>query len=758
MTTLTPNQTLPAPSAAPGVTDEYGRPVEAYEGSNYLTAGKGVMSWLLTLDHKRIGLLYMFTVLTFFLVGGIFAIILRTELIAPGATLTLGDASDVVVQNRVWNVYNHMFTLHGAVMVFLFIIPAIPAILGNFVLPLMLGAKDVAFPRLNLMSWYCYMGGAIFFLWILVKGLLVAIFPGLEATIGGGGLDTGWTFYTPYSTTTNTAVVAATAGAFILGFSSILTGVNFIATIHMLRPRGMGWFQLPLLLWALYATAVIQILATPVLAITLLLLMAERILGVGIFDPNLGGDPVLYQHFFWFYSHPAVYIMILPAFGIISELVSVHSRKHIFGYKFIAFSSLAIAFFGFLVWGHHMFTSGQSVVAGAIFSLISFSIAVPSGVKVFNWLTTMYNSRIRLSTPMLYAMGFIWLFAIGGLTGMPLAAISTDIIFHDTYFIVAHFHYVMVGSTMFAFLGGMYHWWPKIWGKMYNEAVGLIGCRSSCSSGSTSPSSSSSSRAARACPADTPTTRPSSGSTTSSPPSARTCSRSASSWCWATGSTRSCGARRPPPTRGAPTRWNGSPPARRRTTTSSTPPRAATPTTSPTGSTTSDWTATSSSTSRPRSTTRRTGSGSRLISCEFWSCELRVEGSYGEGGVAMATVERFEDLEVWRRARALTRGVYGSTKLPRFSRDFGLRDQICRASVSIMSNIAEGFERESNREFSRFLKIAKGSAAEVRSQLYVALDENYIDRGRFDFLKGLTEEISRMIAGLLRYLATVKDK
>ena len=477
MSTITPNRTLPAPDLAPGVTDEYGRPVEVYEGGNYLTAGKSIASWLLTLDHKRIGLLYMFTVLSFFLVGGIFAIVLRTELIAPGATLTLGDASNVAVQNRVWNVYNHMFTLHGAVMVFLFIIPAIPAILGNFVLPLMLGAKDVAFPRLNLMSWYCYMGGAVFFLWILGKGLINAIFPGMQEVWGYGGLDTGWTFYTPYSsdaTNSQSAVVAATAGAFTLGFSSILTGVNFIATIHMLRPRGMGWFQLPLLLWALYATAVIQILATPVLAITLLLLMAERILGVGIFDPNLGGDPVLYQHFFWFYSHPAVYIMILPAFGIISELISVHSRKHIFGYKFIAFSSLAIAFFGFLVWGHHMFTSGQSVVTAAIFSLISFSIAVPSGVKVFNWLTTMYRARIRLSTPMLYAMGFIWLFSIGGLTGMPLAAISTDIIFHDTYFVVAHFHYVMVGSTLFAFLGGMYHWWPKIWGKTYHEGTGLI--------------------------------------------------------------------------------------------------------------------------------------------------------------------------------------------------------------------------------------------------------------------------------------------
>ncbi len=477
-------------------TDIYGRPVEETPGWNYINHSKGIFSWLFTLDHKRIGLMYMFTVLSFFLVGGIFALVLRTELLTPGPTFFAqpvlnADTGEPLINpvtnqivyngNATWNFYNHTFTLHGAVMVFLFIIPAIPAILGNFILPMMLGAKDVAFPRLNLMSWYFYMVGAAFFCWILLAGVLEAAgldraqFPFWISWLFQGGLDTGWTFYTPYSTRTNSGVIMATAGAFVLGFSSILTGVNFIASIHMLRPRNMGWFRLPLFLWALYATAVIQILATPVLAITLLLLIAERSLGVGIFDPALGGDPVLYQHFFWFYSHPAVYIMILPGLGITSELISVHSRKHIFGYKFIAFSSLAIAAFGFLVWGHHMFTSGQSQLLNAIFSLLTMTVAVPSAIKVFNWLATMYGGRLRLDTPLLYGMGFVWLFTIGGLTGLFLGALSVDIHFHDTYFIVAHFHYVMVGSTLFALIGGMYHWFPKMFGRMYHETTGRIG-------------------------------------------------------------------------------------------------------------------------------------------------------------------------------------------------------------------------------------------------------------------------------------------
>jgi cytochrome c oxidase subunit 1 len=440
----------------------------APRGDNYLTHGKGILSWLLTLDHKRIAIMYMVSICAAFFVGGVFAMLLRTELLTPGPTFSSNEKT-------AWDLYNHMFTLHGAVMVFLFIIPAVPGIIGNFVLPIMLGAKDVAFPRLNLLSYYLYALGASFFLYVLLSGVVHAATDGAVTLPGGFGLNTGWTFYTPFSTSNySTGVVPATLGAFILGFSSILTGVNFIASIHTLRPKGMTWFRMPLLLWGLYATSIIQILATPVLAITLLLIAAERTLGVGIFDPKLGGDPVLYQHFFWFYSHPAVYIMILPAMGVISEVITTFSRKHIFGYNFIAFSSIAIALLGFLVWGHHMFASGQSALANAIFSLLTFSVAIPSAVKVFNWLSTMYGGSIRLQTPMLYAMGFILLFTVGGLTGLFLGALSTDIHFHDTYFVVAHFHYVMMGSMLFGFLAGMYYWWPKFFGRMYNERVGQV--------------------------------------------------------------------------------------------------------------------------------------------------------------------------------------------------------------------------------------------------------------------------------------------
>jgi cytochrome c oxidase subunit I len=428
---------------------------------NYLTHSHGFKSWALTLDHKRIGLLYMMFVLTAFLLGGTFAVILRTFLLTPK------HSDDAML------FYNNMFSLHGAVMVFMFMVPAIPAILGNFILPMMLGAKDVAFPRLNLMSLYCYFGGAIFFSYVLLGGVLRAAF-GWHIP-GGFGLDTGWTFYAPYSTNrAEDGVTPAVLGAFILGFSSILTGVNFITTIHTLRPDGMTWFRMPLFLWALYGTSLIQILATPVLAITLLLLVAERQLHVGIFDSSIGGDPVLFQHFFWFYSHPAVYIMILPAMGVISDVISVHSRKHIFGYNFIAYSSIALALLGFLVWGHHLFASGQSNLANSVFSLLTFSVAIPSAVKVFNWLATLYRGSIRFTTPMLFAMGFIMLFTIGGLTGLFLGALAVDIPLHDTYFVVAHFHYVMMGSTLFAFLAGMYHWFPKMFGKMYVENVGRI--------------------------------------------------------------------------------------------------------------------------------------------------------------------------------------------------------------------------------------------------------------------------------------------
>ncbi len=418
------------------------------------SVARGVGSWAFTLDHKRIGVMYLVSILSALALGGLFAMLIRAELATPGGTLLSKDPTTAR------NLYNHIFTLHGAVMIFLFVIPGIPAAMGNFVLPIMLGARDVAFPRLNLFSYYLWVTGAVFFVF----------------TLAFGGLDTGWTFYVPYSTSTDSRVLTAGLGAFVLGFSSIFTGLNFVATIHTLRPPGMTWFRMPLFLWSLYATAIIQVLATPVLGITVLLLAMELLLGVGIFDPELGGDPILFQHFFWFYSHPAVYIMILPAMGIMSELISVFSGKHIFGYKFIAFSSVAIALLGFLVWGHHMFVSGQSPLVSMIFSALTFTVAIPSAIKVFNWLATMYKGSIRLATPMCYAMSFILLFGIGGLTGLFLGALSTNVILHDTYFVVAHFHYTMMGGVLIAFLGGLHYWWPKITGRMFSDLLGQFAC------------------------------------------------------------------------------------------------------------------------------------------------------------------------------------------------------------------------------------------------------------------------------------------
>jgi cytochrome c oxidase subunit I len=409
---------------------------------------KGIWSWMATVDHKRLGVMYLWAVLLAFAVGGFFALLVRLELMHPGEDFMNAEQ------------YNLAFTLHGAIMVFLFIIPSIPAALGNFVLPLMLGAKDVAFPRLNNLSF-----------WVYVTGALMAV-----ATIVLGGVDTGWTFYTPYSTTTGGPVTLMTMAVFILGFSSIFTGMNFIATVHKLRAPGMGWFQMPLFVWGIYATAIIQVLATPVLAITLLLLMMEKTFQIGIFDAQLGGDPVLFQHFFWFYSHPAVYIMILPGMAIISEIIPTFSRRTIFGYRLIALSSVAIALIGFIVWGHHMFTSGQSQLAAGIFSFLTFLVAIPSGIKVFNWISTMYKASIDLKAPMLYAISFLLLFGIGGLTGIFLGALSVDIHLHDTYFVVAHFHYVMMGGTVIAFLGGIHYWWPKMFGRMYNEKIAAIAC------------------------------------------------------------------------------------------------------------------------------------------------------------------------------------------------------------------------------------------------------------------------------------------
>jgi cytochrome c oxidase subunit 1 len=415
---------------------------------DYLDVSYTVRSWLLTTDHKRIGILYLLGVTFFFFVGGAAATVLRLELMTPaGDVLHSPDA------------YNRLFTMHGVVMIFFFLVPAIPGVLGNFLIPIMIGARDLAFPKINLLSWYIYMVGG-------TAALILLIF---------GGIDTGWTFYAPFSTTfSNTLVVPAAIAVFITGFSSILTGLNFIVTVHTMRAPGMTWGRLPLFVWAHYATSLIMILGTPVLAVAVALVGVERALRVGIFDPALGGDPVLFQHLFWFYSHPAVYIMLLPGFAVINEIVPCFTRRPIFGYKFMAGAMLAIAVYGFLVWGHHMFVSGQSMYAGMIFSALSFFVAIPSAVKVFNWSATMYKGSVRFETPMLYALGFIGLFTIGGLTGLMLASMGIDVHVHDTYFVVAHFHYIMVGGTIMAYLGGLHFWWPKISGRMYPELWGKL--------------------------------------------------------------------------------------------------------------------------------------------------------------------------------------------------------------------------------------------------------------------------------------------
>jgi cytochrome c oxidase subunit I len=411
-------------------------------GLNYLNNGYGLKSWLLTKDHKRIALLYLWSVTAFFALGGFFALLIRLELLTPAADLVQPET------------YNKLFTMHGVIMVFFFLIPSIPATLGNFLIPIMVGAKDLAFPRINLLSWYIYILGGLF--------TIVA-----AAT---GGIDTGWTFYVPYSTAaSNSHVILAGLGVFITGFSSILTGLNFVVTVHRMRAPGLTWFRLPLFVWSHYATSLIMILGTPVIAITVLLVAVERGLHLGIFDPALGGDPILFQHLFWFYSHPAVYIMILPAMGVISEIVQAFARKNVFGYAFVAFSSLAIAIIGFLVWGHHLFVSGESTYAGLIFSILSFLVAIPSAVKVFNWTATIYKGSVSFESPMLYVFGFIGLFTIGGLTGLFLATMGLDVHVHDTYFVIAHFHYVMVGGAIMGYLGGIHYWWPKITGRMYPE-------------------------------------------------------------------------------------------------------------------------------------------------------------------------------------------------------------------------------------------------------------------------------------------------
>ena len=408
----------------------------------YLNHEHTVASWLLTKDHKRIGIMYLLVVTFAFFLGGIFASMIRLELATPAGDLVSADT------------YNKLFTMHGVAMVFFVLIPAVPAILGNFILPLMLGAKDVAFPKLNLLSWYIFVIGFLFTIYAMVSG----------------GVDTGWTFYTPYSSrASNTNVMATGLGVFITGFSSILTGLNFMVTIHRMRAPGLTWFRLPLFVWAVYSTALVMILGTPVIAITVLALAIERFLHFGIFDPVLGGDPVLFQHMFWFYSHPAVYIMILPPMGAISEVIAAFSRKSIFGYSFVAFSSLAIAIFGFLVWAHHLFVAGISIYSALVFSFLTYAVAIPSAVKTFNWAATMYRGAIWLKAPMIWAIAFLGLFLVGGLTGLFTAALGVDVHIHDTYFVVAHFHFIMVGGAIMGYFAGLHFWWPKITGKMYSD-------------------------------------------------------------------------------------------------------------------------------------------------------------------------------------------------------------------------------------------------------------------------------------------------
>jgi cytochrome c oxidase subunit I len=413
---------------------------------NYLAAEKGLWSWLTTTDHKRIGILYLIVMTTFFLVAAGMAITFRLELFAPGEQLFGADA------------YNRLLTLHGVSMIFLFVIPGIPAVFGNFLLPILIGAKDVAFPRLNLLSWYCFLAGAILAL----------------GSVSLGGVDTGWTFYVPYSLRTDANIVLPMTAAVILGWSSILTGLNFVTTVHRLRAPSMKWFKMPLFVWSLYATGWVQIIATPVVGMTLIMVLLEKFLGVALFDPAKGGDPLLYEHLFWIYSHPAVYIMILPAMGVVSEIIPTFSRRTIFGYKFIVCSSVAIASIGSLVWAHHMFTSGMADFARILFSFLTFFVAVPSAVKVFNWLATMYKGSIFLGTPMVYCLVFIFTFSIGGLTGLFNATLSLDVHLHDTAWVVAHFHYTMFGGTVMIFFAALHYWWPKIFGKMYKERVANV--------------------------------------------------------------------------------------------------------------------------------------------------------------------------------------------------------------------------------------------------------------------------------------------
>ncbi len=403
-----------------------------------------IRRYVFSIDHKIIGIQYISTGLIFLVLAGLLDEVLRKQLM---------NANGGFVSN---NTYNEVYSIHGSAMVWLVVIPLMTGAFGNFVMPLQIGARDVAFPWLNMISFWMFP----------VAGLM------LFSSFLMGAPVAGWTEYPPMSLQGEAGTSMWCAAIFLVGISSTLTGMNFMVTILKMRAPGMTLTRMPLFVWAQLATAPLSMVATTALAGALAALFMERQFGVPFFDPTKGGSPLLWQHMFWFYSHPAVYIMILPAFGMISEILPTFARKPIFGYKMIAFSSVTIALAGFMVWAHHMFTSGLAPFMQLPFMLLTFVIAVPTGVKIFSWITTLWGGKIHFTSAMLFAIGFVVLFALGGITGIFLASVPTDLHLHGTYFVVAHFHYVLVGGSLMGIFAGFYYWFPKMSGRMMNETLG----------------------------------------------------------------------------------------------------------------------------------------------------------------------------------------------------------------------------------------------------------------------------------------------